>query len=213
MCPAARLHWLALEIVPLLRGVGRPRPDRRSKLLRRCRPGWMVSCCLMVPAQLRIRQPLADQPAGERRHLVVRVPVPLVQAPCELAEVPRQVLHLDAVVHAVMAALEQGPKGLDPVCMHAASHVFADLVPRRLVPVPFQTLVRRMLVGVHGGLRRGERRDELMQGALVGRAATTAARTCADSRSRAPTTAVLPTGLRPARSFLAACLLGSLPPR
>lgn len=32
---AVRLHWLALEILPLVRSLGRPRPDHRSKLFRR----------------------------------------------------------------------------------------------------------------------------------------------------------------------------------
>ena len=32
---APRLNWLALEIVPRVRGLGWPRPDHRSELFRR----------------------------------------------------------------------------------------------------------------------------------------------------------------------------------
>ena len=102
-----------------------------------------------------MRQTLAGQPTGERCHLVARIQIPLAQPTRELPEVARQVLHRDLVVRAVIAALEQGPEGFDPVRMHGSPHVFASLVLHRFVPVPLQTLVRHMLVGVHGGSRRG----------------------------------------------------------
>ena len=113
-----------------------------------------------------IRQTLADQPAGERFHLVARMQVPPVQATRELPEVAWEVLHRDLLVRAVIAALEHGPEGFDSVRMHGAPHVFAGLVLHRFVLVPLQTLVRRMLVGMHGGPRRGVHRHELVQDPL-----------------------------------------------
>ena len=105
--------------------------------------------------QFVMRQTLADQPAGERYHLVKRIQIPLVQPTRDPPEIAREALHRDLVVRAVIAALEQGPEGFDPVRMHGSSYVFAGIVLHRFVLVSLQTLVRRMLVGVYGGSRRG----------------------------------------------------------
>ena len=115
----------------------------------------MVSCCLLGLPQFVMRQTLADQPAGERCHLVARIQIPLVQPTRDLPGIAREVLHRDLVVRAVIAALEQGPEGFDPVRMHGSPYVFAGIVLHRFVLVSLQTLVRRMLVGVYGGSRRG----------------------------------------------------------
>ena len=116
---------------------------------------WMVSCCFLGLPQFVMRQTLADQPASERCHLVARIQIPLVRPTRDLPEIAREVLHRDLVVRAVIAALEQGPEGFDPVRMHGSPHVFASLVLHSFVLVSLQTLVRRMLIGVHGGSRLG----------------------------------------------------------
>ena len=72
-------------------------------------------------------------------------------APDKLCDVPAQVHLTHLVVHPHVSALQDCPKALDAIGVHAAAHVLLDALPDREM-MPRRLRVSRMLVSVDDGL-------------------------------------------------------------
>ena len=186
--------------------------------LRSLRPILMRSSALRLPPPGPPRPAASSTSAACRqtprqpRQLVVRVPLPDVAASAEFRQGAVQMPSAHAMVGGVRPTFEDRPERLDPIGTDLAPQELPGGVVHPRMP---EALQRRMGQGrgsVHCGAGRAVSRTNPCSSPLVvfgtGRASTSPL-----VRSRAPTTGCLPTVPRPARSFLRACLLRSLPPR
>ena len=96
--------------------------------------------------------------------------------------------------------------------MHITIHIFVNTVTNRGV-VAIDAPVSGVVVRVNRGARCGHAVDELMQCRLVGPVDRPGLYLARGPIPFAPMMATLPTGPRPRRNFLLACLLRSLPPK
>ena len=178
------------------------RPNAASSPDKRRNTMSLTACQISIPQLL----PLAV--AHEQPHLHFCIQFPRIVAARKLRHVTVQMFLAHFVVHAIVPTLEHGPEGFQPVCVNHAVDVLAHAVPHNLVLYAWHAPVGCGLVRVDplapiSGLSPTNRCNVP---AVV--SCTTAAVIFPVARSLRPATAVLPTGPRPAWSFLEA----SLPP-
>ena len=85
------------------------------------------------------------------RHLIDGVGAPVAVPAGEFADIAVQMLHAHMMVGAVIAALEQRPKRLDPVCVRLAVHILSNAVAHACM-VKGNAPVGRCTVCVNSGV-------------------------------------------------------------
>ena len=109
--------------------------------------------------QITGHQPLPDHASSSLDHHGLGVSRPQVVARSELADIAVKVLRRDVVKRAMVAALERGPEGLDPVGVSLVADVLGDGVLDRFM-LEGHAAVGDRIVGVDLGVGRRARGDE-----------------------------------------------------
>ena len=102
---------------------------------------------ISVGYEVPVHQPLSDHAGNGLAHHGICVARPHVVAGREFVDIPMQVLRADVVESPVVAPLQGGPEGLDPVHVRLIPDIFGNLVADRLV-VEGHAFVARTLVSV-----------------------------------------------------------------